>query len=83
MEEMELERVIMRDEKGEERVAEILKIVEIGDKNYAVYTFDPEAENVDLYTALVVENEGQIDFRPVDSEEDINTIKSEINSLMM
>ena len=83
MEDMELDRITIQDQNGEEKVAEILKVVTVGDNKYAVYTFDPDAENVDLYASLIVEQDGNISFRPVATEADWNEIKADISRLSM
>ena len=83
VEDMELDRITIQDQNGEEKVAEILKVVTVGDNKYAVYTFDPDAENVDLYASLIVEQDGNISFRPVATEADWNEIKADISRLSM
>ena len=83
MDNIELDKIIVRSDSGEEREAEVLKVVSIGDKNYVVYTFDPEAENVDLYASLMLEKDGVISFMPVETAEEWDAIGKEISALAL
>ncbi len=75
-------KIRITDESGT-RVAELVTIVYNEDvtKKYAVYTFNPEAENVDLYAAVINDSDGKISFDPIATKEEWELVKKEIINL--
>ena len=79
----DLEKITIHDENGEEKEAEVVTIIEDEEKNkkYVIYTFNSNDENVDLYASEMIENEEQIIFDSIKTEEEWKFIQSKISDL--
>ena len=79
----DLEKITMEDENGEKKEAEVVTIVdnENLNKKYVIYTFDSNAENVDLYASEMIEKEDEIIFDSIKTEEEWKFIQTKISEL--
>ena len=79
----DLEKITMEDENGEKKEDEEVTIVdnENLNKKYVIYTFDSNAENVDLYASEMIEKEDEIIFDSIKTEEEWKFIQTKISEL--
>jgi len=75
----EKQTIIVLDQNGQEREAEILSNFKLPDtgKEYIFYTFNEKDENdmVRLYASILTERDGMLSFENIESEEEWATIK--------
>jgi len=80
----DLDKIKVKLENGEEKEAEVLRIVENENngKNYVVYTFDTDKEEVDIYASEIIENDENIVLDSVKTEEEWKYIQQKISELV-
>ena len=80
----DLDKIKVKLENGEEKEAEVLRIIENekSGKNYVVYTFDTNKEEVDIYASEIIENDENIVLDSVKTEEEWNYIQQKISELV-